>query len=52
MALENHYATAGTVFSGFEYDTTCDQKYQTISSTVIQNLETKTDANCRRRVQT
>ena len=61
MASENHYTTAGAVFSGFEYDTTYGQKYQTISSTATQNLEglfvkdyleTKTDANYRRRVQT
>ena len=61
MASENHYAAAGAVLSGFEYDTTYGQKYQTISSTAIQSqerlfikdyLETKTDANYRRRVQT
>ena len=61
MASENHYTTAGTVFSGLEYDTTYGQKYQTISSTVfwslrhllIKNyLETKTDASYRRSVQT
>ena len=51
MASENHYTTAGTVFSGFEYDMTCDKKYQTLSSTVIQNLETKTSTNYRRSVQ-
>ena len=61
MASENHYTTAGTVLSGFEHDTTYSQKYHTTSSTAIQNLErlfikdyleTKTDANYRRRVQT
>ena len=61
MASENHYTTAGTVLSGFEHDTTYGQKYQTISSTAIQNLErlfikdyleTKTSTSYRRRVQT
>ena len=61
MASENHYTTVGPVLSGFEQDTTYGQKYQTISSTAIQNLErlfikdyleTRTDANCRRHVQT
>ena len=61
MASESRYATAGTVFSCFEYDTTYDHKYQTISSTAIQSLvrifikdyfSTKTDASYRRRVQT
>ena len=61
MASGNHYTTAGTVFSGFEHSTTYDQKYQTLPSTAIQSLErlfiedyleTKTDANYRRRVQT
>ena len=61
MALESHYTTAGTVLSGFEHSTTCDQKYQTLPSIAIQSLErlliedyleTETDANYRRRVQT
>ena len=61
MASENHYTTAGTVLSGFEHDTTYGQNYQTISSTVFQNLEhllikdyleTKTDTSYRRHVQT
>ena len=61
MASENHCTTAGTVFSGFEHDTTYGQNDQTISSTVFQDLEhlfiqdyldTKTDTNYRRRVQT
>ena len=61
MALESHYTTAGAVLSGFEHSTTCDQKYQTLPSTAIQSLErlliedyleTKTDTNYRRRVQT
>ena len=61
MASENHYTIAGAVFSGFEHSTTYDQKYQTLPSTAIQSLErlhiedyleTKTDANYRRRVQT
>ena len=61
MASESHYTTAGTVRSGFEHSTTYDQKYQTLPSTAIQSLErlfiedyleTKTDANYRRRVQT
>ena len=61
MASENHYTTAGAVLSGFEHSTTYDQTYQTLPSTAIQNLErlfiednleTKTDANYRRRVQT
>jgi hypothetical protein len=61
MASENRYTTAGTVFSGFEHSTTCDQKCQTLPSIAIQslerlfiegNLEAKTDANYRRRVQT
>ena len=61
MASENHYTTVGTVLSGFEHDTTYDQNYQAISSTVFQNLEhlhikdyleTKTDTNYRRQVQT
>ena len=51
----------GAELSGFEHDTTCGQNYQTISSTVFQNLEhlliknyleTKTDTNYRRRAQT
>ena len=61
MASENHYTTTGAVSSGFEHDTTYGQKYQTLSSAAIQSLErlliedhleTKTDANYRRRVQT
>jgi hypothetical protein len=61
MASENHYTTAGMVFSGFEHDTTYGQNYQPISSTVFQSLEhlfikdyleAKTGANYRRRVQT
>ena len=61
MASENHYATAGTVLSGFEYDTTYGQTYQAISSTAVQSLErllikdylvAKTDASYRRRVKT
>ena len=61
MASESHYTTAGTVLSGFEHSTTYDQKYQTLPSTAIQSLErlliedyleTETDANYRRRVQT
>ena len=61
MASENHYTTVGAVLSGFEHDTTYGQKYQTLSSAVIQSrvrlfikdyLEAKTDANYRRRVQT
>ena len=61
MASENRYTTAGTVISGFEHDATYGQNYQTISSTVFQTLEhpfikgyleTKTDTNYRRHVQT
>ena len=61
MASESHCTTVGTVLSGFEHDTTYGQKHQTISSAAIQNLvrlfikdylDTKTDTNYRRRVQT
>ena len=61
MASESHYTTVGAVLSGFEHSMTCGQKYQTLSSTAIESLErlfienyleTKTDANYRRRVQT
>ena len=61
MASENHYTAVGTVLSGFEHDMTYGQSYHTIYSTVSQSLErlfikgyleTKTDANYRRRVQT
>ena len=61
MASENHYTTAGAVFSGFEHDMTYGQSYQTISSTAIQSLEhllikdhleTKASTNYRRRAQT
>jgi hypothetical protein len=61
MASENHYTTAGAVLSGYQHDTTYGQNYQTIFSTVFQRLEhllikdyldTKTDTNYRRHVQT
>ena len=61
MASESHYTTAGTVLSGFVRSTTYDQTYQTLPSAAIQSLErllnedyleTETDANYRRRVQT
>ena len=61
MASESHYTTAGAVLSGFVHSTTYDQKCQTLPSAAIQSLErlftkdyleTKTDANYRRRVQT
>ena len=61
MASENHYTTVGVAFSGFEHDATYGQNYQTLSSTVFQNLEhrlikdyleAKTDTNYRRHVQT
>ena len=61
MASENHYTTAGAVFSGFEHDATYGQNYQTISCTVFPSLvhllikdylDTKTGISYRRRVQT